>query len=64
MPFSRYKTPDSSLMDAMRAAFYRVCDVLQLSYLDAGSPTALRPLKSTGAENWKAPHLQGLFVTR
>jgi hypothetical protein len=31
MPFSRYKTPDSSLMEAMRAAFYRVCDVLQLS---------------------------------
>jgi hypothetical protein len=31
MPFSRYKTADSSLMEAMRAAFYRVCDVLQLS---------------------------------
>jgi hypothetical protein len=31
MPFSIYKTADSSLMEAMRAAFYRVCDVLQLS---------------------------------
>jgi hypothetical protein len=31
MPFSNYKTADSSLMEAMRAAFYRVCDVLQLS---------------------------------
>jgi hypothetical protein len=31
MPFSRYKTADSSLMEAMRAAFYRVCDVLELS---------------------------------
>jgi hypothetical protein len=31
MPFSRYKTADSDLMKAMRAAFYRVCDVLQLS---------------------------------
>ena len=31
MPFSRYNNVDSSLMEAMRAAFYRVCDVLQLS---------------------------------
>jgi hypothetical protein len=31
MPFSSYKTADSSLMEVMRAAFYRVCDVLQLS---------------------------------
>jgi hypothetical protein len=31
MPFSRYRTVDPSLMEAMRAAFYRVCDVLQLS---------------------------------
>jgi hypothetical protein len=31
MPFSRYKTADSSLMEAMRAAFYRVCGVLELS---------------------------------
>jgi hypothetical protein len=31
MPFSRYKTADSSLMEAMRAAFYRVCEVLELS---------------------------------
>jgi hypothetical protein len=31
MPFSRYKTADSSLMEAMRAAFHRVCNVLQLS---------------------------------
>jgi hypothetical protein len=31
MPFSRYQTADSDLMEAMRAAFYRVCDVLQLS---------------------------------
>jgi hypothetical protein len=31
MPFSRYKIADSCLMEAMRAAFYRVCDVLQLS---------------------------------
>src|SRR5580658_9783403 len=30
MPFSKY-TVESSLMEAMRAAFYRVCDVLQLS---------------------------------
>jgi hypothetical protein len=31
MPFSRYKTADSDLMEAMRAAFYRVCEVLELS---------------------------------
>jgi hypothetical protein len=31
MPFSRYPTADSSLMEAIRAAFYRICDVLQLS---------------------------------
>jgi hypothetical protein len=31
MPFSRYKTADSSLMEAMRTAFNRVCDILQLS---------------------------------
>jgi hypothetical protein len=31
MPFSRYPTADSSLMEAMRAAFYRVCEELQLS---------------------------------
>jgi hypothetical protein len=31
MPFSRYKTADLSLTEAMRTAFYRVCDVLQLS---------------------------------
>jgi hypothetical protein len=31
MPFSRYKTADSGLMEAMRAAFYRVCEVLELS---------------------------------
>jgi hypothetical protein len=30
MPFSKY-TCEPDLMDAMRAAFYRVCDVLQLS---------------------------------
>jgi hypothetical protein len=30
MPFSKY-TVESDLMEAMRAAFYRVCDVLQLS---------------------------------
>jgi hypothetical protein len=31
MPLSRYKTADPSLMEAMRAAFYQLCDVLQLS---------------------------------
>jgi hypothetical protein len=31
MPFSRYKTMDPGLMEAMRAAFHRVCEVLQLS---------------------------------
>jgi hypothetical protein len=31
MPFSRYKTADSGLMEAMRAAFYRICEVLELS---------------------------------
>jgi hypothetical protein len=31
MPFSNF-TVESSLMEAMRAAFYRVCDVLQLSH--------------------------------
>jgi hypothetical protein len=32
MPFSRYKAGvNFDLMEAMRAAFYRVCDVLQLS---------------------------------
>jgi hypothetical protein len=31
MPFSRYKTADASLMEAMRTAFYRLCDILQLS---------------------------------
>jgi hypothetical protein len=31
MPFSRYKIADADLMEAMRAAFYRVCEVLQLS---------------------------------
>jgi hypothetical protein len=31
MPFSRYKTADSDLMEAMRWAFYRICDVLLLS---------------------------------
>jgi hypothetical protein len=31
MPFSRYKTADSDLMEAMRAAFHRICDVLQLA---------------------------------
>jgi hypothetical protein len=30
MPFSKY-TREPDLMEAMRAAFYRVCDVLQLS---------------------------------
>jgi hypothetical protein len=30
MPFSTYNV-EPSLMEAMRAAFYRVCDVLQLS---------------------------------
>jgi hypothetical protein len=30
MPFSKY-TVESDLMEAMRAAFYRVCDILQLS---------------------------------
>jgi hypothetical protein len=30
MPFSKY-TCEPDLMEAMRAAFYRVCDVLQLS---------------------------------
>jgi hypothetical protein len=31
MPFSKY-TCEPDLIEAMRAAFYRVCDVLQLSY--------------------------------
>jgi hypothetical protein len=32
MPFSRYNTAfNADLMEAMRAAFYRVCGVLQLS---------------------------------
>ena len=31
MPFSRYPTADASLMEAMRSAFHRVCEVLQLS---------------------------------
>jgi hypothetical protein len=31
MPFSRYKIADSGLMEAMRAAFHQVCEVLQLS---------------------------------
>jgi hypothetical protein len=31
MPFSRYKIADPDLMEAMRAAFHRVCDILQLS---------------------------------
>jgi hypothetical protein len=32
MPFSRYKADvNSDLMEAARAAFYRVCEVLQLS---------------------------------
>jgi hypothetical protein len=31
MPFSRYKTVDPGLMEAMRAAFHKVCDVLQLN---------------------------------
>jgi hypothetical protein len=32
MPFSRYNTAfNADLMEAMRAAFYRVCNVLQLS---------------------------------
>jgi hypothetical protein len=32
MPFSRYNSAfNADLMEAMRAAFYRVCDVLQLS---------------------------------
>jgi hypothetical protein len=30
MPFSKY-TVESDLMEAMRAAFHRVCDILQLS---------------------------------
>jgi hypothetical protein len=30
MPFSKYSV-DSDLMEAMRAAFYRACDILQLS---------------------------------
>jgi hypothetical protein len=30
MPFSKYSV-DCDLMEAMRAAFYRVCDVLQIS---------------------------------
>jgi hypothetical protein len=30
MPFPRYDV-DPEMMEAMRAAFYRVCDVLQLS---------------------------------
>src|ERR1700749_2052756 len=32
MPFSKYNTAfNADLMEAMRAAFYRVCNVLQLS---------------------------------
>jgi hypothetical protein len=31
MPFSKY-TCEPDLMEAMRAAFYRVCDALQLSW--------------------------------
>jgi hypothetical protein len=31
MPFSRYKIADSSLMEAMRAAFHKVCEELQLN---------------------------------
>jgi hypothetical protein len=31
MPFSNYSV-DSDLMEAMRAAFHRVCDILQLSF--------------------------------
>jgi hypothetical protein len=31
MPFSRYKIADPDLMEAMRDAFHRVCDILQLS---------------------------------
>jgi hypothetical protein len=31
MPFSRYKSVDSGLMEAMRSAFHQVCEVLQLN---------------------------------
>ncbi len=31
MPFSRYKIADSSLMEAMRATFHRVCEQLRLN---------------------------------
>jgi hypothetical protein len=32
MPFSKYTADiNADLMEAMRAAFYRVCDILQLS---------------------------------
>jgi hypothetical protein len=31
MPFSRYSNVDSGLMEAMRAAYHRVCEVLQLN---------------------------------
>jgi hypothetical protein len=31
MPSSRNKIADPDLMEAMRAAFHRVCDILQLS---------------------------------
>jgi hypothetical protein len=32
MPFSKYNADfNADLMEAMRAAFYRVCDILQLS---------------------------------
>jgi hypothetical protein len=35
MPFSKYDA-DPDMMEAMRAAFYRVCDILRLS--DHGDP--------------------------
>jgi hypothetical protein len=31
MPFSRCKIADPDVIEAMRAAFYRVCEILQLS---------------------------------
>jgi hypothetical protein len=31
MPFSMYKTVDSGLMEAMRAAFHKVCEDLRLN---------------------------------
>ena len=49
MPFSRYPNIDAGLMDAMRAAFHRVCEVLQLNCDTEDRLTEIVVTRNSGA---------------